>query len=79
VPLTVIPTLPADAVFAAAAEGAFAFVPPAPWQEQAHADSPDMAGAPCLLAVPLIGALATQPPTRMGERRRGRWSAFRVG
>jgi hypothetical protein len=66
------PTVPADVLFAAAAGEPFAFLPdpvekvflPQPSQDTLWLAEPPVrdSGAPCLLALPLLGAVALQPP-----------------
>jgi predicted outer membrane repeat protein len=73
------PALPADILFAAAAERPFVFAPRELWKEPTPAESPRRESTPCLLAAPLFGALATQPPLRTRGRKRGRTGAFPIG
>jgi hypothetical protein len=70
------PVLPADAIFAAAAEAPFAFQRQPTKLQRVTATSLERAVVPSLLAVPLLGAIAIQPPLRSANRRRRRLGAF---
>jgi parallel beta-helix repeat protein len=69
--------LPADAVFAELAHEPLALQRMARL-EQVSAKIPVASAAPSLLAVPLLGALATQPPQATRRKRRRRFGVFRT-
>jgi hypothetical protein len=72
-------TLPADAVFVAASEKPFVFELDTPQLEQLSVEPAQPTGSPCLLAAPLLGALAAQPPIRTSNRKQRRGSVISVG
>jgi hypothetical protein len=70
---------PVDALFAAATEEPFSFQPQPSVLEPVTAATIDRPIAPSLLAVPLLGALATHPPVQSPNRPRRRLQSRQIG